>query len=237
MVLAQGSGQGSDKWPRHSGGFSGASGGHVPQMHYSDQLPYSAPPAPISAPPLQSFQGGYSGRHDQFHGQQSQQPMSCYTCGDPRHISRFFPRTSGSSQHQSSRALVPVPVAAMPAQPARGRGQAARGRGQTVRGVGQAVRGGDQPARGHPRDVVQGGGAQPWCYVFLARPEAESCDTIITGSVSVFSRDASVLFDLESTYSYGGKVIVYASRHLKVHEKNYHVHDLELTTIVHVLKI
>ncbi|XP_070056643.1 uncharacterized protein [Nicotiana tomentosiformis] len=34
-----------------------------------------------------------------------------------------------------------------------------------------------------------------------------------------------------------GRVITYASRQLKVHEKNYHVHDLELAAIVHVLKI
>ena len=34
-----------------------------------------------------------------------------------------------------------------------------------------------------------------------------------------------------------GRVIAYASRQLKVHEKNYHVHDVELATIVHALKI
>ncbi|XP_070032689.1 uncharacterized protein [Nicotiana tomentosiformis] len=34
-----------------------------------------------------------------------------------------------------------------------------------------------------------------------------------------------------------GKVIAYASRQLKVHEKNYSVHDLELASIVHALKI
>ena len=88
LVLTQG-GQGSDKRPSHSGEFSGASsrgrstfgrghsprpfhsalqashgasGGRGPQMHYSDQLAYGAPPTPISAPPLQSHQGGYSGR-------------------------------------------------------------------------------------------------------------------------------------------------------------------------------
>ncbi|XP_070041426.1 uncharacterized protein [Nicotiana tomentosiformis] len=164
MVLAQG-GQGSDKRP-HSGGFSGASsggrgtygrghpprpfysvlqashgasGGRGPQMHYSDQLAYNAPPSPISAPPLQSFQDGYSGRQGEFHSQQSQQPRSCYTCGDPRHITRFYPWTSGISQHQGSHAMVPAPVAALPGQPARGRGQTARGRGQTVRGGGQAL--------------------------------------------------------------------------------------------------
>ncbi|XP_070057181.1 uncharacterized protein [Nicotiana tomentosiformis] len=34
-----------------------------------------------------------------------------------------------------------------------------------------------------------------------------------------------------------GKVIAYASRQLKVHKKNYHVHDLELAAIVRALKI
>ncbi|XP_070006074.1 uncharacterized protein [Nicotiana sylvestris] len=34
-----------------------------------------------------------------------------------------------------------------------------------------------------------------------------------------------------------GRVIAYASRQLKIHEKNYLVHDLELVVIVHTLKI
>ncbi|WMV19462.1 hypothetical protein MTR67_012847 [Solanum verrucosum] len=34
-----------------------------------------------------------------------------------------------------------------------------------------------------------------------------------------------------------GKVIAYASRQLKVHEKNYPTHDLELAAVVFSLKI
>ncbi|WMV54995.1 hypothetical protein MTR67_048380 [Solanum verrucosum] len=34
-----------------------------------------------------------------------------------------------------------------------------------------------------------------------------------------------------------GKVIDYASRHLKVHEKNYPTHNLELVALVFALKI
>ena len=34
-----------------------------------------------------------------------------------------------------------------------------------------------------------------------------------------------------------GKVIAYASRHLKVHEKNYPTHDLDLVEVVFALKI
>nr|XP_033515648.1 uncharacterized protein LOC117280093 [Nicotiana tomentosiformis] len=42
---------------------------------------------------------------------------------------------------------------------------------------------------------------------------------------------------LRSGYHQDGRVIAYASRHVKIHEKNYHVHDLELEIIVHALKI
>ena len=34
-----------------------------------------------------------------------------------------------------------------------------------------------------------------------------------------------------------GRVIAYASRQLKVHEKNYPIHDLELAAVVFALKI
>jgi hypothetical protein len=34
-----------------------------------------------------------------------------------------------------------------------------------------------------------------------------------------------------------GKVVAYASRQLKPHEKNYATHDLEFAAIVHTLKI
>ena len=34
-----------------------------------------------------------------------------------------------------------------------------------------------------------------------------------------------------------GKVIAYASRQLKSHDKNYHNHDLELATVVFVLRL
>jgi hypothetical protein len=34
-----------------------------------------------------------------------------------------------------------------------------------------------------------------------------------------------------------GKVIAYVSRQLRKHEKNYPTHDLELTDVVHALKI
>ncbi|XP_070043182.1 uncharacterized protein [Nicotiana tomentosiformis] len=68
---------------------------------------------------------------------------------------------------------------------------------------GASSRGRSTFGRGHPpRDVVQGGGAQPRCYAFPARTEAASSDVVIIGIVSVCSRDASVLFNPGCTYSY-----------------------------------
>ena len=51
----------------------------------------------------------------------------------------------------------------------------------------------------------------------------------------IFS-DAS-LNGLECVLMQEGKVVAYASRQLKPHEKNYHTHDLELAAIVFALKI
>ncbi|XP_070010460.1 uncharacterized protein [Nicotiana sylvestris] len=42
---------------------------------------------------------------------------------------------------------------------------------------------------------------------------------------------------LSATLIYDGRVIAYTSRQLKVHEKNYHVHVLELAAIIHALTI
>ncbi|XP_070015094.1 uncharacterized protein [Nicotiana sylvestris] len=115
MVLSQGGGHGSDKRLRHSGRSSGTSSGgrdsygrgHPPrpfqsalqvshgtpggrgsQTHYSDKQSYSATSTPISAPPLQGFQG-----------HQPQQPRACFTYGDTRHIVRYCPRASSNFSH------------------------------------------------------------------------------------------------------------------------------------------
>ncbi|KAA3484483.1 DNA/RNA polymerases superfamily protein [Gossypium australe] len=62
----------------------------------------------------------------------------------------------------------------------------------------------------------------------LVRPES--------GKEFVIYSDAS-LNGLGCVLMQEGKVIAYASRHLKPHEKNYLMHDLELATIVFALKI
>ena len=98
--------------------------------------------------------------------------------------------------------MVQAPGVPQPAQPARGGGRGARGGGRGIKGGAQTTRGGGQPAAGRPRDVVQGGGAQPRCYALPSRPEAEASNAVITGTILVCDRDASVLFDPGSTYSY-----------------------------------
>ena len=98
--------------------------------------------------------------------------------------------------------MIQAPVAPQPAQPARGGGRGHRGEGRGLRGGAQTARGRGQPAADRPRDMIQGGGAQPRCYALPARPEAESSDVVITGTILVCDRDASMLFDPGSTYSY-----------------------------------
>ncbi|XP_070042853.1 uncharacterized protein [Nicotiana tomentosiformis] len=56
-----------------------------------------------------------------------------------------------------------------------------------------------------------------------------------SGSSTVYC-DAS-RFGIGYVLMQQGRVITYALRQLKPHEKNYHVHDLELAAIVHALKI
>jgi len=62
----------------------------------------------------------------------------------------------------------------------------------------------------------------------LVLPTGSGCYTVYC--------DASRI-GLEAVLMQDARVIAYASRQLKVHEKNYPVHDLELAAIVHALKI
>ncbi|XP_070019865.1 uncharacterized protein [Nicotiana sylvestris] len=72
----------------------------------------------------------------------------------------------------------------------------------------QPARGGARGGRGHPR-----GGGQARYYALPTRTEFVTSDSIITGIILVCHRDASILFDLSSTYSY---VFSYFSPHLHV---------------------
>ncbi|XP_070056305.1 uncharacterized protein [Nicotiana tomentosiformis] len=77
---------------------------------------------------------------------------------------------------QGSQTMVVFPVTALPAPPVRGGGQAGKG-------------------------LLRGGG-QSCFYVFSGRTEAAASDVVITGTVPVCHKDALVLFDPGSTYSY-----------------------------------
>ncbi|XP_070026022.1 uncharacterized protein [Nicotiana sylvestris] len=115
----------------------------------------------------------------------------CYECVYPGHMKRTCPRLWGKAVQQGQQSMIPAPVA----QPPKGEGQMGRGR---PRGGGQA--GGQsataQSGRGQPAD------APVKFYALPARPYALASDAVITGIISVGGRDASVLFDLGSTYSY-----------------------------------
>ncbi|XP_070013373.1 uncharacterized protein [Nicotiana sylvestris] len=61
----------------------------------------------------------------------------------------------------------------------------------------QPAQGGGQAGRGRPK-----GESQARYYALSARMEAVASDFVIIGIVPICHRDASVLFDLGSTYSY-----------------------------------
>ncbi|XP_070029078.1 uncharacterized protein [Nicotiana sylvestris] len=112
-----------------------------------------------------------------------------------------------------------------PAPPARGGGIGARGGGRGIRGGGQAARGGD-----HRDDSVLFYPGSTYSYVssYFAQYLVMPSDSL-SSHVYVSTPVVDSIMD--------GKVIACASRQLKIHEKNYPVHDLEFASIVHVLKI
>ncbi|XP_070019883.1 uncharacterized protein [Nicotiana sylvestris] len=87
-------------------------------------------------------------------------------------------------------------ISAPAAQPPRGGGQASRGH----------PRGGGQVGRCQSATAQSGGGlpadAPARFYALPSRPDALASYAIITGIISIGGRDASVLFDPGSTYSY-----------------------------------
>ncbi|XP_070031653.1 uncharacterized protein [Nicotiana tomentosiformis] len=108
-------------------------------------------------------------------------PGCCNECGEFSHMRRECPHLVGGPAPQRSQsmssALVPPPPA-------------------------QSARGGAELARGLPRRGGRSGGGHARFYDLPARPHAIALDAVITGIVSVCYRDAFVLFDSGSTYSY-----------------------------------
>ncbi|XP_070046842.1 uncharacterized protein [Nicotiana tomentosiformis] len=105
----------------------------------------------------------------------------CFECGDMVHIKRYCPSLTVCPAQQRSQPTTSAPALSPPTQPARG---------------------GAQSVRGRPRGGGRSGGGQTQFYAIPATPDVVASDTVITGIVSVFHREASVLFDPGSTYSY-----------------------------------
>ncbi|XP_070005623.1 uncharacterized protein [Nicotiana sylvestris] len=87
----------------------------------------------------------------------------------------------------------------------------------------QPTRGGVQAARGRPRGGCRLGDGHARFYDIPARPETVASDIVITGIASVCHRDASILFDPGSIYSY---VLSYFARYLEMIRESLvsHVH-------------
>ncbi|XP_070037161.1 uncharacterized protein [Nicotiana tomentosiformis] len=226
MVRSQERGERKAKRPHGSGGFSGVPSGG--QFHHDRGHPYkhaqtarpvhrsalsghgsynthqgqsslSALPARSlsHAPSVQgsSAQGSssrYSGARDSLQSQPSFVGRGCFECGDMDHIKRYCPRLTGGPAQQRSQPMTSTPVTSPSAQPARGGAQSTRGR-----------------SRGGGRS----GGRQARFYDIPAITDSVASDAVITGIVLVCQRDASVLFDPGSTYSY---VSSYFAHHLDI---------------------
>jgi hypothetical protein len=54
------------------------------------------------------------------------------------------------------------------------------------------------------------------------KPFSVYCDALYTGLGCMLMQE--------------GRVVAYSSRQMKIHEKNYSTHDLEIATVVHALK-
>ncbi|XP_070054993.1 uncharacterized protein [Nicotiana tomentosiformis] len=193
-----------DKRFRHSGGFSGAPSGGRGQFgrvqpsrptYLTLPPPWGAPVRPyFSAMPESSYRppaiqgpsSGYSGHQGQTSGQQSTALRGCYECGDPGHMKRFCPKLQGKVVQQGQQPIITAPPGTPAVWPPIGRGQVGR----------VCPRGGGQSGGGKP------GGAPAIFHAFPAKQDAVASDDVITCIISIFGRDASVLFDPGSTYSY-----------------------------------
>ncbi|XP_070032420.1 uncharacterized protein [Nicotiana tomentosiformis] len=105
----------------------------------------------------------------------------CYEYGELVYERKYYPRYYRGPVQQGGHTMTLALVSTPPAQPARG---------------------GKHTGRGCPRGVGRSGDGQAPCYAFPARPKAVASDIVITGIVSVYHKDAPVLFDPDSTYLY-----------------------------------
>ncbi|XP_070035337.1 uncharacterized protein [Nicotiana tomentosiformis] len=158
------------------------------------QAPYYAPPL-SSAPPARGAFSGQSCRSRPNQPQQTCSPRACFECGDTHHMVRDFPKLRRGAPPQTTQAsrIPPGPQGSQ---------------SMVVTPPAQRAIGGDRAGRGRPRE-----GGQAIYYALPARIEEVTSDSVITSIVPVCHRDASVLFDPGSTYSY---VSSYFAPHLGV---------------------
>ncbi|XP_070054475.1 uncharacterized protein [Nicotiana tomentosiformis] len=226
--------------------------------------PYFGSRARHSSFSATSTRGSYIGYYS--HPRQFSQPRQqrgCFECGDTRHMVRDCPRLWAGVPQQGTQAMIPSPVATSPAQPTRDRSHDSLDAPIYVSTpVGDSI----TMDRVYRSCLVTIGGYETRVDLLLLHMlvfyiDLEGClfrwseeyeesfhklKTALTitpvlalpsawGSYRVYC-DASRV-GIGCVLMQDGRVIVYASHHLKPYEKNYPVHDLELAAIVHVLKI
>ncbi|XP_070031731.1 uncharacterized protein [Nicotiana tomentosiformis] len=143
------------------------------------QDPYYAPSVSI-VPSIWGDSSGQSSRSGPSQSQQPRPPRAYFECDDTRHLVRNCPRFRRGAPPRISQAPCAPP-------------------GAQDMVTTSATTPPAQPARGGGRPR---GGGQARYYALPARTEAVTSDFVIIGIVPVCHRDASVLFDPDSTYSY-----------------------------------
>ncbi|XP_070015615.1 uncharacterized protein [Nicotiana sylvestris] len=133
------------------------------------------------APHFGGFNGAPPGGRGSDFGSAVYHSEGFFECRELGQVKRFCPRLRGKAMQHDHRPMIIALTTAPPARPTRSRGQV---------------------SRACPRGEGQSGGAPARFYVFPTRQEAVASDVVITGTIFVCRRDASVLFDLGATYSY-----------------------------------
>ncbi|XP_070039369.1 uncharacterized protein [Nicotiana tomentosiformis] len=175
----------------------GASSSHSSYSYHQGQSSLSALPtrSSFNAPSVQGSSApdsssGYPGARGALQSPPPFTGRGCFECGDMGHIKRYCPFLTGGPARLRSQPTTSAPVTSPPAQPARG---------------------GAQPIRGRPRGGGRSNGGQAQFYAIPARPDVVASDAVITRIVSVCHREASVLFDPCSTYSYASSYLAHHS--------------------------
>ncbi|XP_070050706.1 uncharacterized protein [Nicotiana tomentosiformis] len=231
-----------------------ASSSHGSYSARPGQSSFSALPAPSlsHAPSVQgsSMPCSSSGYFCSQGPIQSPTPLSdrgCFECEELGNVRRYCPSLLGGRIQQKGQAMISAPVTSPTAQLGRDGTQIARGcpRGEDRSGGSQA-RCYAFPARARPEHVASDTGLRriEWrgsldyvssrviSYLKVQQMVRKGCLAYLD-----FVRDVGVDTPTIGSVPVEGMTIAYALSHLKTHEKNYFVHDLELEAIVHALKI